>query len=170
LALLYDVPTKRLNEQVKRDASRFPSDFLFRLTLAEAEECRRSRSQIATLKRGHNIKYLPCAFTEHRAIMAANVLNSPQAVQMSVFVVRALVKMRGEITANAAIHATRLLISCNCAGYSFPGYGRSIHDALRLASPRARSCALLLADPHKTTRKAGWLGRERREDRGGHEL
>jgi hypothetical protein len=103
LALIYGVPTKRLNEQVKRNASRFPSDFLFRLTPAEAEECRRSRSQIATLKRGQNIKYLPCAFTEHGAIMAANVLNSPQAVQMSVFVVRAFVKMRGELAANAAI-------------------------------------------------------------------
>ena len=54
----------------------------------------RSRSQIATLKRGQNIKYRPYAFTEHGAIMAANVLNSPRAVQMSVFVVRAFLKMR----------------------------------------------------------------------------
>jgi len=89
-----------LLEQIKRNASRFPSDFLFRLTLAEAEECRRSRSQIATLKRGQNIKYLPCAFTEHGAIMAANVLNSPQAVHMSVFVVRAFVRMRSTLGAN----------------------------------------------------------------------
>jgi hypothetical protein len=57
-----------------------------------------SRSQIATLKRGQNIKYLPYAFTEHGAIMAANVLNSPRAVQMSVFVVRAFVKMRAALT------------------------------------------------------------------------
>ena len=67
---------------------------MFRLTLAEAEDIRRSRSQIVTLKRGQNIKYLPAAFTEHGAIMAANVLNSPRATQMSVFVVRAFVKMR----------------------------------------------------------------------------
>ena len=65
LAGLYGVPTKRLNEQVKRNASRFPSDFLFRLTSEEAEECQRSRSQIATLKRGQNIKYQPYAFNEH---------------------------------------------------------------------------------------------------------
>ena len=67
---------------------------MFRLTLAEAEDIRRSRSQIVTLNRGQNIKYLPAAFTEHGAIMAANVLNSPRATQMSVFVVRAFVKMR----------------------------------------------------------------------------
>jgi hypothetical protein len=62
--------------------------------LAEAEDIQRSRSQIVILKRGQNIKYLPAAFTEHGAIMAANVLNSPRATQMSVFVVRAFVKMR----------------------------------------------------------------------------
>ena len=94
LASVYGVPTKRLNEQVKRNARRFPADFLFPLTAEEAEGCRRSRSQIATLKRGLNIKYLPYAFTEHGAIMAANVLNSPRAVDLSVFVVRAVVKMR----------------------------------------------------------------------------
>lgn len=62
--------------------------------MAEAEDIQRSRSQIVILKRGQNIKYLPAAFTEHGAIMAANVLNSPRATQMSVFVVRAFVKMR----------------------------------------------------------------------------
>jgi hypothetical protein len=74
LARIYGVPTKRLNEQVKRNASRFPPDFLFRLANEEADQCRRSRSQFATLKRGENIKYRPYAFTEHGAIMAANVL------------------------------------------------------------------------------------------------
>lgn len=71
-----------------------PADFMFRLTLDEAEAVRRSRSQIVTLKQGQNVKYPPYAFTEHGAIMAANVLNSPKATQMSVFVVRAFVKMR----------------------------------------------------------------------------
>lgn len=94
LARIYGVPTKRLNEQVRRNLKRFPSDFMFQLTSGEAEAALRSRSQFATLKRGHNIKYLPYAFTEHGAIMAANVLNSPRAVQMSVFVVRAFLKMR----------------------------------------------------------------------------
>ena len=94
LAEIYGVETRRLNEQVKRNPERFPEDFMFRLTKEEADFWVRSRSQIATLKRGKNIKYLPYAFTEHGAIMAANVLNSPQAVRMSVFVVRAFVKLR----------------------------------------------------------------------------
>lgn len=92
--LCHGVTTKRLNEQVKRNRERFPDDFMFQLTVEEAIDFQRSRSQIATLKRGQNIKYLPYAFTEHGAIMAANVLNSKQAVQMSVFVVRAFVKLR----------------------------------------------------------------------------
>jgi hypothetical protein len=94
LAFIYGVPTKRLNEQIKRNTDRFPPDFLFQLTKEEAETELRSRSQFATLKRGMNIKYLPYAFTENGAIMAANVLNSPEAVRMSVFVVRAFVQMR----------------------------------------------------------------------------
>src|SRR6266496_4898543 len=88
LAKLYFVTTKRLNEQVKRNLERFPADFMFQLTREEAELVRCSRSQFATLKRGQNIKYLPYAFTEHGAIMAANVLNSERAVQASVAVVR----------------------------------------------------------------------------------
>ena len=94
LAAIYGVETKVLNQAVKRNAEKFPQDFLFQLTLEEAETARRSRSQFVTLKRGHNIKFLPYAFTEHGAMMAANVLNSPRAAQMSVFVVRAFVRMR----------------------------------------------------------------------------
>ncbi|MEM2111865.1 MAG: ORF6N domain-containing protein [Candidatus Bathyarchaeia archaeon] len=91
---IFEVETRRLNEQVKRNLERFPEDFMFQLTKEEADRWVRSRSQSATLKRGMNIKYLPFAFTEHGAIMAANVLNSPQAGKMSVFVVRAFVKLR----------------------------------------------------------------------------
>ena len=76
LARLYGVATKRLNEQVKRNIDRFPEDFMVELTW---EEAKASRSQSATLKRGKNIKYRPYAFTEHGAIMAATVLNSPRA-------------------------------------------------------------------------------------------
>ncbi len=94
LAEIYGVETRRLNEQVKRNPERFPEDFMFQLTKKEADFWLRSRSKIAILKRGNNIKYLPYAFTGHGAIMAANVLNSPQAVRMSVFVVRAFVKLR----------------------------------------------------------------------------
>jgi hypothetical protein len=102
LAKLYGVRTLRLNEAVKRNKSRFPSDFLFQLTRIEALD--HSRSQIAILNaQGANIKHLPYAFTEHGAIMAANVLNSPQAVAMSVYIVRAFVQQREAIAANDAI-------------------------------------------------------------------
>jgi phage regulator Rha-like protein len=97
LAEIYGVSTKALNQAVKRNAERFPIDFVFRLNADELEILYRSRSQTVTLKRGMNIKYPPFAFTEHGAIMAATVLNSPQAVQISVFVVRAFVAMRSAL-------------------------------------------------------------------------
>ena len=107
LAKIYDVPTKRLNEQVKRNRDRFPEDFMFQLTKEESEVWGSLRSQFATLKRGQHSKYLPYAFTEHGAIMAATVLNSPKAIEMSVFVVRAFIKMR-ETLANNKILALKL--------------------------------------------------------------
>jgi hypothetical protein len=98
LAAIYGVKTKALNQAVKRNRDKFPPDFLLELTPTEAEQLRRSRSQIVTLKRGQNIKFAPFAFTEHGALMAATILNSPQATQMSVFVIRAFVKMRSLLT------------------------------------------------------------------------
>ncbi|MDR0577988.1 MAG: ORF6N domain-containing protein [Candidatus Accumulibacter sp.] len=93
LAQLYGVETKRLNEQVRRNGARFPDDFMFQLTAGEYAAL---RSQFAALKtgRGQHRKYLPYAFTEHGAIMAAMVLNSPRAVEVSVYVVRAFVRLR----------------------------------------------------------------------------
>jgi hypothetical protein len=90
LAALYGVSSKRLNEQVRRNSARFPEDFMFQLTPAEFNNL---RSQNATSSWGGK-RYLPYAFTEHGAIMAATVLNSPQAVHMSVFIVRAFIKLR----------------------------------------------------------------------------
>ena len=100
LAGIYGVKTKMLNRAVKRNLEKFPSDFMFRLNESEAKQLLRLRSQFATLKlgQGQHRKFLPFVFTEHGAIMAANVLNSPQAVQMSVFVVRAFLKMRGSFS------------------------------------------------------------------------
>lgn len=92
LAKLYGVTTKRLNEQVKRNAGRFPADFMLQLT---ATERRVLRSQSATSKPGSGgRRYAPQVFTEHGAIMAASVLNSPKAIKVSVYVVRAFVKLR----------------------------------------------------------------------------
>jgi hypothetical protein len=101
LARAYGATTTRLNQQVNRNADRFPDDFAFRLT---ADEFAGLMLQIATTKKGRGgRRKLPLAFTEHGAIMAAGVLNSPRAVEMSVFVVRAFVKMRGILAQNAQL-------------------------------------------------------------------
>lgn len=107
LAKLYGVTTKMFNQAVRRNREKFPADFMFELTRSEVMHLQQAgyqndailRSQIVTSKRDHGgRRYLPFAFTEHGAIMAANILNSPQAVQMSVFVVRAFIKMRSLLT------------------------------------------------------------------------
>jgi hypothetical protein len=121
LAELYGVPTKVFNQAVKRNADRFPADFRFQLTLKEWSHM---RSQIVTAslktsqvegvtpnwsqfvtssKRHRGAAYRPTAFTEHGAIMAATILNSNEAIAMSVFVVRAFMQMREQLAANAAI-------------------------------------------------------------------
>ena len=119
LAAIYGVPTKRLNEQVKRNKDRFPVDFAFMLT-AEEWRCFRSdnaqnidrqydkgnRSQIATgseMAKHRDKRSRPYAFTEHGALMAANVLRSAAAVKMSVFIVRAFVRQREALAGNEAI-------------------------------------------------------------------
>ncbi len=101
LAVLYGVVTWRLHEQVKRNQARFPDDFVFQLT---SEEDRALTSQIARSKPGRGgRRTLPYAFTEHGAIMAAMVLNSPSAVAMSVQVVRAFVRLREMLGTNKAL-------------------------------------------------------------------
>jgi hypothetical protein len=103
LAVLYGVDVKRLNQQVNRNADRFPADFLFRLSPSEYKNL---RLQIATSSSGYGgRRYLPYAFTEHGAIMAATVLNSERAVEMSIFVVRAFVRMREALSPNQKIVA-----------------------------------------------------------------
>ena len=94
LARLYGVTTARLNEQVKRNSNRFPTDFMFPLS---RQEFAALISQNATSKGRGGRRKLPNVFTEHGALMAANVLNSPRAVQMSVFVVRAFIRMRAAL-------------------------------------------------------------------------
>lgn len=98
IAELYGVPVKVLNQQVKRNRKRFPSDFVFQIN---AKEQAVLRSQFVTSKEGRGgRRYLPYAFTEHGAIMAATVLNSERAVEMSVFVVRAFVRLREMLATN----------------------------------------------------------------------
>ena len=94
LASIYGVPTKRLNEQVRRNADRFPPDFVLQLTKQEAENLRSQNATSSSAYGGR--RYLPYAFTEHGAIMAANVLSSRRAVEMSIHVIRAFVTLRRE--------------------------------------------------------------------------
>ncbi|MBI3919737.1 MAG: ORF6N domain-containing protein [Betaproteobacteria bacterium] len=120
LARLYGVTTKVLNQAVKRNSSRFPEDFAFRLTRVEVVNWSQSatlssqavdseldilnRSQIVTSSQRHrDPRFHPWAFTEHGALMAANILRSARAVHMSVFVIRAFVRLREQIAANSAI-------------------------------------------------------------------
>jgi hypothetical protein len=100
LAVLYGVTTKRLNEQVKRNRSRFPKDFMFQLTEKEKAEVVANCDHLKRLKFSPN---LPYAFTEHGAIMLATVLNSPIAVHASIQVVRAFVRLRKMLAANAEL-------------------------------------------------------------------
>jgi phage regulator Rha-like protein len=103
LAELYGVTVKRLNQQVNRNRERFPADFMFRLT---TKEDRILRLQIATSSQRHGgRRYPPYAFTEHGAIMAATVLHSKRAIEMTVFVVRAFVRMREMLVKNRQLAA-----------------------------------------------------------------
>lgn len=111
LARIYGVTTKRFNEQVRRNRKRFPTDFIFQLTRAEVDamglsrdvadgkDAQHLRSQNATSSSRHGgRRYLPYVFTEHGAVMAATILSSPQAVQMSILVVRAFVRMKNMLS------------------------------------------------------------------------
>ena len=104
LAEMYGVETKRLKEQVRRNIERFPEDFMFELTKEEVEgllnSITPSRSQIATLKRGSNIKYLPFAFSEHGVLMLSSVLRSEEAVQVNIQIMRVYSKMKELLVMN----------------------------------------------------------------------
>jgi hypothetical protein len=139
LAAIYGVSTGRLNEAVKRNAERFPEDFMFRLTRAEAE---RSRSQFAILKsgRGFNLKYLPYAFTEHGAIQAANILNSPRAVTMGIHVVRAFVQLRELLASNKQLAQKFAELERKLATHdqAITGILKAIHELMNPPPPKRR--------------------------------
>jgi len=103
LASLYGVETRVLVQAVKRNLERFPADFIFQPSNQELAALR-SQSVISRARPGHGgRRYAPYAFTEHGALMAATILNSPRAVEMSIYVVRAFVRLRELITANRAL-------------------------------------------------------------------
>lgn len=160
LAAVYGVATKRLNEQVRRNADRFPEDFVFRLTpeefaglksLPARSGSEQNWSQNATSSRKHRgLRYCPYAFTEHGAIMAANVLNSPQSIMMSVFVVRVFVRMRQELFSRSEMEKRLLQVEKILLGHD--DRIRDIYEKIR---------PLLLPPAGLTPKKIGFHVREK---------
>jgi hypothetical protein len=158
LAELYGVTTKRLNEQVKRNLARFPEDFMFQLTESEAEFL---RSQIATSKKGRGgRRYAPYVFTEHGAIMMASVLNTPRAIEASVFVVRAFVRLREMLATHRELAHKLTELERKLAGHDTAI--RSLVDTIRqLMTPqesKRRPIGFLVEEP-----KVPYLVRRKRK-------
>lgn len=129
LARIYGVETRVLNQAVKRNRRKFPGDFLFKLTAAEVRELNRSQIVIGS-QRHRDFRFPPHAFTEHGAIMAANVLNSPRTDQMSLFVIRAFVKMRSLFGEHRAL-ARQLAALDKRLTQRLDGHEGAIVDVLR---------------------------------------
>jgi hypothetical protein len=130
LAELYEVTTRALNQAVKRNIGRFPADFMFQLNY---QEVRSSRSQIVTLKRGQNIKYLPHAFTEQGVAMLSSVLRSERAIQVNVEIMRTFVLLREMIASHKDL-ARRL----SELEMKYDAKFKSVFDAIRqLMAPPA---------------------------------
>jgi hypothetical protein len=144
LALLYGVETRAFNQAIRRNRRRFPPDFAFQLN---TQEWSALRSQIVTLKagRGRHRKYRPWVFTEHGAIMAATILNSARAVAMSVYVVRAFVKMRRELLADVALEKRLATIE-----KALIGHDAALRDLYSKLRP------LLLPPPEQPKRRIGF--------------
>jgi len=132
LAAIYGVQTRALNQAVRRNLDRFPPDFMIQLSAEEAQRVARPRSQTVILNpgRGRHRKYLPQAFTEHGALMVSTVLNSSQAVKMSLFIIRAFLKMREGLVANEAI--LRRLAEIDKSLLTHDSALRDIYQKLRL--------------------------------------
>ena len=144
LARLYGVTTKRLNEQVKRNRERFPEDFVFKLTDSEKAEVVANCDHLSRLKFS---PVLPYAFTEHGAIMAATVLNSKRAIEVSVYVVRAFVCLRQILASN-----TELARKLDALEKKYDKQFKVVFDAIRQ----------LMTPPEKPRRKIGFHVKERK--------
>ena len=143
LAALYAVPTFRFNEAIKRNADRFPDDFRFQLTKDEADAL---ISQYAMSKTGRGgRRTLPWAFTEHGALQAANILNSPRAVAMSVYVIRAFIRLREELAANSTLEKRLAVIEKNLVSHD-----SALRDVIQKIRP------LLLPPPDPSRKRIGF--------------
>jgi hypothetical protein len=142
LAALYGVATKALNQAVKRNRERFPEDFVFQLTAEEKEKVVTICDHLGRLKYS---KALPFAFTEHGALMAASLINSPRAVEMSVFVVRAFVRLRQALATHADLARKLTAMEKN-----YDAQFKVVFDALRA----------LMAEPKKKKKPIGFDAKE----------
>jgi hypothetical protein len=142
LAALYEVEVRSLNQAVRRNKDRFPSDFVFPLT-PEENQALRSQTVSSKNSRGGR-RYLPYVFTEHGAIMAASVLNSPRAVEMSIFVVRAFLRQRQALSTSKAL-AAKLAVLERRLG---------THD--HIIDEIVRAIRALTAQPEKPARRIGF--------------
>jgi hypothetical protein len=148
LAALYGVPTRRLNEQVKRNAGRFPADFMFRLDAVEKSQVVANCDHLAKLKFS---KSLPYAFTEHGAIQAANVLASSQAIEMGIYVVRAFVQLRQATAAHQdlARRLSELEDKVEGLGLSHDTFSRNARNQLRQLFDAIQALTVPLDPPRR---------------------
>ncbi len=159
LALLYGVETRALVQAVKRNTERFPEDFMFRLTVKEAQHSRsqsvilnaehtgiidNSRSQSVILKQGKNIKHLPYAFTEQGVAMLSSVLRSPRAVQVNIEIMRAFVRLREMMS-----HHKGLAVKLAELEHKVSGHDQSIEDIFD-------AIRQLMAEPETKKRRIGF--------------
>lgn len=148
LAALYGVTTKALNQAVKRNSKRFPDDFMFRLTSAEAEALNRSQS-VTGSQRHRDPRFPPFAFTEHGAIMAATILNTTRAVEMSLYVVRAFVKLRELLASNQELARrvdqleARLARRLTTQDRAITGIIKAIRELMQPTEPKRRGIGFM---------------------------
>ena len=156
LAALYGVPTKRLNEQIKRNRERFPSDFLFQLTATEKAEVVANCDHLQKLKFS---RVLPYAFTEHGTIQAANVLASAQAVEMGIYVVRAFVHLREALSTNADVskRLAELEMKTESLELSHDTFSRNTRLQLRQLLDAVRELTTPSEPPQTPKRAIGFL-------------
>jgi hypothetical protein len=153
LAEVFGVPTKALNQAVKRNAGRFPGDFMVQLTQAEKAEVVTNCDHLQKLKFS---KTLPYAFTEHGAIQAANVLASPQAVEMGIYVVRAFVQLRqaASLHADLAKRLTQLELTTERLEMSHDTFSRNTRAQLRQVMDALKE---LMVQPETPKRPIGFV-------------
>ncbi len=150
LAELYGVETRRLNEQIRRNIEKFPEDFMFQLTKDEFENL---KSQIATSSPGWGgRRKLPLVFTEHGALQAANVLNSEQANKMSVYIVRAFIRLREMVSANAQLSSKVAQLENRVSDHDeiLIELVREIKKLIDTPKPKGKSTSIGFIVPDKT--------------------